>query len=406
MIAETAAEAIYSFCLDGGGGRESEKYYVAVPLEYREWLAESLDPALPIGMLRAMESSQSLEIQAEVDSLLVDRVEHEWQRMFSHLLPNLQIVPVEYSGLSVSQPISSELNILAFSGGVDSMFSLNRLIGRLKLSGSPLSHLLHISYQRFELEAEIRLSRLKKAASTLGIPLIPVRTNLDQAFIQPQALNHWLYMNIHETLFISTALAIGRQGATFHFSSTYPVETTNRVNSRLSSSILPILAWAGQTSSVSFQIEGAGYTRSEKLAEISTFGFAQEFLDVCDSTKEGKKVNCSRCVKCIQTLVDLDVNGSILRFESVFDLSQWERKRFWGYLEVLFSGRPIRRELAKSLRKRSAAIPLVPRWIILSRIDTLLKVPHLLFLLTKGQIMRSGRLYRQFRSLRKILVRT
>ena len=77
----TPPEAVYSFVLDDPGNSEPETYYIAVPAEYKSWLSTSLDPSLPIGLLRAMVTGRALSVDGPVDPVAASRIENEWQRL-------------------------------------------------------------------------------------------------------------------------------------------------------------------------------------------------------------------------------------------------------------------------------------------------------------------------------------
>jgi hypothetical protein len=62
---------------------------------------------------------------------------------------------------------------------------------------------------------------------------------------------------------------------------------------------------------------GLPYPRMEKVAAISKWAPAQQFLRVCTDLKKRKGVhNCSRCEKCLRTMVMLKVTGNLDEFNT------------------------------------------------------------------------------------------
>ena len=383
----TAPEAVYSFVLDDPGNSKPETYYIAVPAEYKSWLSTSLDPSLPIGLLRAMVTGKALSVDGPVDPVSASRIENEWQRLLSSDFVGLRHVPVTFSSYESEERSTPLAHVLAFSGGVDSTYSLLHLLERAKRSAPAITHLLFIGYERFSHVSASRLAHIQQVANELGLPLISVRTNVDAAFVEPVSPSYWLYTKIHEILFVAVATALGRNSVNFYFSSTYTVETTNAIDRYQSSNSLALFfSWAS-CGSATLHVEGAGVTRFQKIAAIANSPLAQRTLDVCDASFTGKARNCSRCTKCSNTLVMLDALGATAGFEQLFDIAIFQKNRTRTYLRILTSGSPITREITESIRTNSGRTPFIVRLILAARLDFLLSRPNKLFRSIKGWVL-------------------
>ena len=67
------------------------------------------------------------------------------------------------------------------------------------------------------------------------------------------------------------------------------------------------------------------FTRVQKTRIVSEMPISYATLDVCNQAETVE--NCSRCPKCIRTLMTLDIIGAFERYASVFDTAPYLRKR-------------------------------------------------------------------------------
>lgn len=103
-------------------------------------------------------------------------------------------------------------------------------------------------------------------------------------------------------------------------------------------------------------IDGCEFTRAEKLARIKDWDIAQENLDVCvNPDAEGH--NCSKCVKCMRTLLVLDAMGEINNFRNVFDLDVYHKMRQVGLSEHITSNNAQCNAVIKYLKQRGVFVP-------------------------------------------------
>ena len=82
-----------------------------------------------------------------------------------------------------------------------------------------------------------------------------------------------------------------------------------------------------QTESLEVVIDGCQYERSGKIERLSNWDIARKYLNVCIriSSSDGRAHNCSECVKCMLTLMTLDVLGKLDNFSKVFDLEAYRK---------------------------------------------------------------------------------
>lgn len=84
---------------------------------------------------------------------------------------------------------------------------------------------------------------------------------------------------------------------------------------------LPLLSTMGLTLSP----HGNELRRADKTRLVAEVPDAWTSLDVCGYSRDGS--NCSRCPKCLRTMLTLELLGLLDRFESRFDLDTYSQHR-------------------------------------------------------------------------------
>ena len=77
------------------------------------------------------------------------------------------------------------------------------------------------------------------------------------------------------------------------------------------------------TENLELIVDGCQYRRTQKTEKISDWEIARKYLNVCVNTEDGR--NCSKCSKCMRTLIPLDAMGKIEKFAGVFDLDVYRK---------------------------------------------------------------------------------
>ena len=78
-----------------------------------------------------------------------------------------------------------------------------------------------------------------------------------------------------------------------------------------------------RTESLELIIDGCQYRRTQKTENIANWEIAQKYLNVCINTEDG--TNCSRCSKCMRTLIPLEAMGKLDKFSDTFNLSTYRK---------------------------------------------------------------------------------
>ena len=209
-----------------------------------------------------------------------------------------------------TQIAAQEAAAVCFSGGVDSFYTLMK-------SGSP-KYLL--CAEPFDLPSsftetfKVGRQRLERVAEAVGSIPITIRSNihehpsfkihkfLDTHFAILACMGHLLAPHIGSVLVSSS-----------HHKDDPDVDAVHWLLDPLHSSKLMQVCHTH-----------ADTTRRSKVAELADWPLARENLFVCFN-KQGANRNCSRCEKCVRTMLDLHILGKLESFQ-IFDLSRplWE----------------------------------------------------------------------------------
>jgi hypothetical protein len=315
--------------------REGEReLWFRVPSEFGSMLSERSDGPLAGLLFRAMILGEDIHIDGEVSETLYYNLSRPCQRLLKEIYPELSLVNIFPEKIV---PDGERANGVAtgFSSGIDSFTVLaDHHYSDHVPEGYRITHLLfnnvgshgaggeRLFYERF--------SRVKEAAGKIGLPIIPVNSNMDEFYVKlgyefvnthtPRnvAVGHILQNGIDKLLYAST----------YDFGSV-SVKATVGGFSRCEPLILPLLS----SSTMQAIQTGSEYSRFEKTAKVSRLEDSYSLLDVCVKAQDAQKagtVNCSTCRKCMRTLLAMEILGMQDCYGDLFriDLYQKNRQRF------------------------------------------------------------------------------
>jgi hypothetical protein len=212
----------------------------------------------------------------------------------------VDILPDEWVEGPASKP--DQEAIAAFSGGVDSIFTVLRHAGgRLGLAAYPLRRsLLMVHGFDVPLGAPRQLDalqeRVKPLVDELGLAVRTIRTNLKQL-----ALQDW-----GDSFAAQLACCLHNYSHEFTHGLVGSSEPYNEL----------VLPWGSNPatdhllSGAAFRIvhDGAGYSRTQKVEELARNPVASRVVKVCWEGKETFK-NCGVCEKCMRTRLNFLAAG-------------------------------------------------------------------------------------------------
>ncbi|HEY7896978.1 MAG TPA: hypothetical protein VIC03_01055 [Gemmatimonadaceae bacterium] len=221
------------------------------------------------------------------------------------------------ASVSVAQTSGEEEAIAAYSGGVDSTFTLLRhAAGRLGLASYPLKrtvllvHGFDVPLAKPE-DLEALRQRFAPLLDELGLEARILRTNLKELDLQ-----RW-----QDSFMTQLACCLHNYSHEFGYGLVASSKAYDSLLLPVGSSPATDHLLSGATLSIVH--DGAGYSRTEKVEEIARNATATRVTKVCWEGSETYR-NCGVCDKCVRTLLNFRAVGvsNPACFEGQRDLQQ------------------------------------------------------------------------------------
>lgn len=345
------------------GNNTPQKMWIETSKEYSEYLTYERSDAFVVGILNwAMREGHDIICDAPMG-------EHLYYQITRYVIPGL------VAGSSKMHPIKIECEIdstlLPNAGcvatgvtcGVDSLYSIMTNEDSL----FPLHKLTHLtffnvgSHGEGEQADKIFKERLRIAESfcnECNYPLVVINSNLHQVIHQ----DHFFSASYSACFAI---LALQKMWNIYYLASAgndYNSFTLKNNHLRCSEDyeifLLPLLS----TNQLHIDSSGAGVTRQNKLKAIKEYRPSYKHLNVC--TIDGP--NCSRCEKCIRTMIGLESLGVLDRYKDVFDLDFYYKNKNYCYsvfLQKYYTGWKLHAEIYPFIKKDIPTYVKIKEWI-------------------------------------------
>jgi hypothetical protein len=242
----------------------------------------------------AMQSGRPLRVHGPMtkDALCnLSTFQEAWTRWNPRLYRKIELIPSE---LVSPQTGTDGRAIAAFSGGVDSVFSILRHNQQqLGNASYPLKHSV-LMVHGFDVPLESLASfealrdRTAPLLQELGLKLRIIRTNLRSRLAQDWVDSHMAQL----------ACCLHNYSHEFDYALVGSTEPYDRLVIPWGSN--PATDYLLSGARMRIVHDGAGFSRTEKVAYIATNRTASNVLKVCWEGKEFHK-NCGVCEKCIRT---------------------------------------------------------------------------------------------------------
>jgi hypothetical protein len=215
-----------------------------------------------------------------------------------------------------------------FSGGIDSFFTiLQYLVAKDVLTNYKITHLVlsnvgaHGSFdsRRATELFNIRYELLRGFPEEMGIDYIKIDSNLSDVL-------NMKYQTTYQPRVLSCPLLLQKLFSKYYYASSESYQDTYIKVTPDFSHTDPSSVHLLSTETLECISSGAQFSRVEKTKRLIQSGIANKLLNVCnDTTAHGR--NCSVCLKCCRTLVTLELLGEIDRYDGVFDLKKYRKRR-------------------------------------------------------------------------------
>lgn len=283
-------------------GSTLDRLWFRVPAELESWLTTGAEPMVAALLPIAMQSKQSLHVDAPVDPRFLNGCRQIMQ-IYSRWDSRLHEIEISCAKGHVAESRRPVANGAFFSGGVDSFYTLLKNLRRER-GENRISHIIYVrgyadcpldNQQLFE-----NLSRrFQQVADALHVRLILTETNLT-AFTPPPGIE-WDWYAGSQLAAIGLCLQKGLRRLLIPAGDTYA--TLSPWGSH------PLIDPLWSTELLEFLHDGCEAFRSEKLGSlVARSSVALQNLRVCGYDFFGLS-NCGMCEKCLRTLIGLAALG-------------------------------------------------------------------------------------------------
>ena len=289
-----------------------EILWYRVPRKYAEFISQQSDAFLIPALLAGMHYGEDIRVMGAVSPRLAYNLD-EYQMLLHLRMPDaVRPVKIQYDQLNPLEAKPMGVGA-SFSGGVDSLFTLwKHQLEQLSIPEYRITHALFI--HGFDILMHDKstfatlFGRYKLALIQLDIDLIPVQTNIVSIII-----SRLRYRNFYGPILAGSALVYAGLLKRFYIPSS---RDYLKLRKRESSSG-PVTDMLLSTETMEFKHDGATHQRVEKIYAIQSWSFAQNNLRVCPHTDKYKHgLNCSRCEKCVRTMLPLYAFGGVQQFNT------------------------------------------------------------------------------------------
>lgn len=367
QIASSGGEVTWSVAVTGLS-EAPDRLWFSVPERDAGMVTNLTDPAV-IGLLvPAMHARAPITVGGPVTDELSHNIRHGYQQVLHKVIGGR----IELSPVAVETPNAVRVGQAArgvatgFSAGVDSYSVIvDHYFSSIVPPHLRLTHLTYFNVgshgpffnaapsERSRLGRHIfrtRFNRLEPIAATMGLPIVPVDSNLD---------DFYPFTGYQQTMgprIFAAASLLQEEIGRYYLASSYPYDkigVTPSPSTEYSDPVsLPLLS----TEHFRIYPHGHEYTRVEKTQLIASAPICSGSLDVCiDPLPDGS--NCSQCFKCLRTQLTLEIAGKLDAFASVFNLEIYGQSRTTYLDEVVLSNDEFAVEICGFAREMDFQLP-------------------------------------------------
>lgn len=345
---------VYQVAVNGADGER--RLWYQVDAEYGGMVSDRSDAALAALLVPAMARGEDIELTAPVSEQLYHNLAGRYQRILELTNPRLARIQVHAQHLRPSVEGGQGV-ATGFSSGVDSFCVLADHHYAPVSPGFRLTHLLHNNVGSHGIGGEAlfqeRHEQARAGAQRIGLPLIAVNSNVDAFYEDRPGLT---FPQTHTPRNVSVALLLQRGLGRFLYASAYSDKQILQGGDLGSSGgtdpfTLPLLSTEGLTA----MSVGGEYSRIEKTLRVAEVPDSWDMLDVCAAPRRAG--NCSRCWKCMRTMLTLELAGMLERYEPVFDLPTYRQHRTEYLAWLTRQQGALERELLDFVRERGYPLP-------------------------------------------------
>ena len=379
QIVKGEAQATYQ--VDVASEKENRTLWYRLHESNIDLISDSSDAALVALLIPAMATGEDIHISGRVSEKLLYSCSEPLQAVLKSVIPSLKKIKIHAETIDDRPAERASGVATGFSAGVDSYCVLADHYDSKVADGFKVTHLLFNNVGSHGKGGENlfkeRYERLLPTAKLLKLPLVMVDSNLDEFYFSKRKEirspeTGGIFEQTHTLRNASVALflqgGIGRYlyASAYEYKDIFVGPTGSMAYS--DAVTLPLLS----TETLDTLSVGSQYNRVQKTLRVAEVPTSYKTLDVCASdSKATTAPNCSKCGKCLRTLVTLEIAGRLEQYSESFDLSVYRTHRERYMAELLGSRKLLSREVAQFAKARGYRFPLLSYLVKALRISGL-----------------------------------
>ena len=335
-------------------GKEDSLWF-EVDKKYAEYLVTDRIDAFLVGLLPlAMRLGEDIELRHPVSQRTYFNIDQNLTSIVNFAYPDYKVVSITHNGFA--EPIPARNGRVAATGlscGIDSLFTVIKNSSSDVPGGYKITHGVFTNVgshgQTDDLEGmerfQGRLRNARGCAEELGLELILIDSNMEKVLSGQTDYDRTLtFRNASAVLVLERLISryLHSSGITYEY---LRVRRKGKDSAAYEPMTLPCLC----TDSLEFILFGGRYSRTEKTTLVSDYGPSYRWLNVCGVQAD----NCGHCIKCMRTMLTLDILGKLDRYGQVFEMKGYEedKYRYLAYVLATKKRKNQHRDLALLMTK-------------------------------------------------------
>ena len=307
----------------------ADTLYFEIDANYAAMLVnDTYDPFMLPALYLAMYNKTDLRIHGNVSKRLYKNLMWYAQKILCDFSNKLAPVTITVDGFAPTR-ITGTLIGTGMSCGVDSLSTVYDRYVHEDDSDYKINALFFfncgsngVAEKDFiEDFAQTRCQRAMKVASELGLPLVPLDTNLHK-FHRDEYGETFFYLSTYACILamqnVIRRYYMGNGCSYYEIKATDTLYKHYALAGYCESFFVPLL----QTERTEIIIDGCQYKRVEKIKKIADWDIAREYLNVCHIYSKNSS-NCGLCGKCLRTLLPLEIMGKLDNFAHLFNVENY-----------------------------------------------------------------------------------
>lgn len=336
MIEDYGDAQIRYYVQVNDNGSEKELSFVA-DREFAQYFVVERSDAFVIALLYyAMFNGLDIEWETPCSERLIYQISTYYIPVIAQNYEFMHEISLE--GPQTSELLECEKAVgTGISCGVDSLYTIHKYLN-VRSDRLRLTHIMLTDWfvQNFSEESQRdyevnNIAYVKPVVEKMGLRFIFVHLDVDKYFSIGSYLEPYVDKQrglirdggLYTLKYCSIALALGKLFSIYYFSSGYtPADFTFHKDDFSYHDILtlPLIS----TESLCFYSAGMEANRIDKIAAISEWEIAQDYLEVC-VWKGDRFENCGLCPKCKRTMSELYVLGRLDLFSKRFPVEIFKK---------------------------------------------------------------------------------